>query len=83
MSPSASQLLEAARQLPQQERVELASALWDTVEKDWEDDRDVELSPEWREEIARRIREADAGEVQWLSEAEVNNRLQKYGPLFD
>jgi hypothetical protein len=58
--------------------------LWDTVEKDWEDDQQIELSPEWREEIARRIREADNGEGQWLSEEEFNNRLrEKYGPLFD
>jgi putative addiction module component (TIGR02574 family) len=84
MSPSASQIFDAARQLPQDERIEFATALWDTVEKDWEDDQQIELSPEWREEIARRIREADNGEGQWLSEEEFNNRLrEKYGPLFD
>ena len=80
MSPSASEIFQAARALPQSERAELATALWETVE----DEFPVELSPGWNAEIAERLRSIDAGEVELLSEEEVNNRLRdKYGPLFD
>jgi putative addiction module component (TIGR02574 family) len=80
VAPKLAQLLEEARSLPQDERAELASAIWETVEEDWQ----VELSPEWQAEIAERISAIDAGEVELLSEEEVNDRLrEKYGPLFD
>lgn len=80
MSPTASELLLAAKSLPQSERVELASALWETVEDEYK----VELSPEWKAEIAERIRAIDAGEVQLLTEEEVNDRFRdRYGPLLD
>lgn len=80
MTQAAEQVLEAAMALSEEERMVLASALWESVE----DGRGPGLSPEWRAEIARRIREIDAGEVQLLSEEEVNERLdKKYGPLFD
>lgn len=80
MTQAAEQVLEAAMALSEAERRELASVLWESVEED----RGPPLSPEWRAEIARRIREIDSGEVQLLSEEEVNARLnEKYGPLFD
>jgi putative addiction module component (TIGR02574 family) len=83
MSPTTAELFKAAQALPEAERIELASALWETIEDDGEDGA-VELSPEWRAEIAERMRAIDAGEVTLLSEEEVNNRLrEKYGPLFD
>jgi putative addiction module component (TIGR02574 family) len=83
MSPVAAELFKAAQSLPNSERIELASALWETIE-DAMEDSPIELSPEWRAEIAERMRAIDAGEVQLLTEEEVNNRLRdKYGPLFD
>jgi putative addiction module component (TIGR02574 family) len=80
MTQTAEQLLEAAMALPEAERMELAAVLWESVEEG----RGPLLSPEWRAEIARRIHEIDSGEVQTLTEEEVNARLnEKYGPLFD
>jgi putative addiction module component (TIGR02574 family) len=80
MTQAAEQVLQAALALTEQERADVATALWDSVEEEWE----TKLSPEWRAEIARRIREIDSGEAVTLSEEEVNARLNaKYGPLFD
>jgi putative addiction module component (TIGR02574 family) len=80
MSQTAEQLLEAAMALPEGERAQLASALWESIDNQGE----VALSLEWQAEIAKRIQAMDAGEVQLLTEEEVNDRLQKkYGPLFD
>lgn len=83
MSPSASELFKAAQALPESERLELATALWETIE-DYGGEERIELSPEWKAEIAERLRAIDAGEVELLTEEEVNKRLSdKYGPLFD
>ena len=80
MTQAAEQVLEAAMTLSEAERAEVASLLWESVE----DSPGAKLSPEWQAEIAKRIREIDSGEVQLLSEEEVNARLsEKYGPLFD
>jgi len=48
-------------------------------------DRGIEPFTEaWNKEIAERIKAIDAGEVELLTEQEVNNHLrQRYGPLFD
>jgi putative addiction module component (TIGR02574 family) len=80
MTQAAEQVLEAAMALSETERAEVASALWESIEEG----REPALSPEWQAEIARRIQEIDAGQVQLLSEEDVNARLShKYGPLFD
>ena len=80
MTQAAEQVLEAAMTLSESERMELAAVLWESVEEG----RGPQLSPEWRAEIARRIAEIDSGQVQLLSEEEVNARLtERYGPLFD
>ena len=80
MSPAASQVLEAAMALPQGERAEVANCLWESVEGF----ATPEIAAAWEEEIAERLRAIDAGEVQLLTEEEMNNRLRdKYGPLFD
>jgi putative addiction module component (TIGR02574 family) len=80
MTQAAQQVIQAGMALSEAERAEVASALWESIE----DERDLVLSPEWRAEIAKRIREIDSGEVVMLTEEEVNERLrEKYGPLFD
>ena len=80
MSPAAEQVLQAAMSLPQGERAEVANCLWESIEGF----ATPEIEAAWRDEIAERIRAVDAGEVELLSEEEVNHRLrEKYGPLFD
>jgi putative addiction module component (TIGR02574 family) len=58
-------ILSAAQQLPEQERLRLIDALWDTVPPD----SNAPFSHEWTQEIERRVAELDAGTAQtipWL-----------------
>ncbi len=69
---STATLLEDALKLPPQDRLALAAELLDSVEgRD-----DAEWSRAWSEEIARRIREIDAGEVIPIPWAEVRAQLR-------
>jgi putative addiction module component (TIGR02574 family) len=78
MSTAANELFDAAMALSPSERVELATRILETVD----DDAPVELSPEWKAEIKRRLDEIDRGEGTWLSEEEVEQRLRtRYGTL--
>ena len=70
-------LREEAMKLPEPERLQLARELEDSVESDDE----LELHPEWHDEIERRVRAVRAGEstgkpaVQAI--AEIRARLQR------
>lgn len=52
-----SSVLSAAQQLPEQDRLRLIDALWESVPPDCE----APFSDEWAEEIERRVAELDAG----------------------
>ncbi|MCE9548266.1 MAG: addiction module protein [Planctomycetia bacterium] len=52
-------VLSAAQQLPEQDRLRLIDALWDTVPPE----SDAPFSDEWASEIERRISQLDAGEA--------------------
>ncbi len=52
-------VLSAAQQLPQQDRLRLIDALWDTVPPESESP----FSAEWAAEIDRRIAELDSGKA--------------------
>jgi putative addiction module component (TIGR02574 family) len=80
MSPTATSVLQAAMNLPHEERAEVANLLWESVDGF----ASPEIEAAWKVEIAERLRAIDAGEVQLLTEEDVENRLgDKYGPLFD
>jgi putative addiction module component (TIGR02574 family) len=80
MSHAAEQLFESALGLSENERAELADRLWRSIDGDTQE----EVAAAWAAEIKRRIEAADRGEGQWLTEEEVNKRLDaKYGPLQD
>jgi len=52
--------------LPREERSLLASRLLESLDQD-----DLEPSPEWREELQRRVYEIDDGTAKLISHAEV------------
>jgi putative addiction module component (TIGR02574 family) len=58
-----SSILSAAERLPEQERLRLIDALWDTVPAEAE----APLSEEWAREIERRVAELDAGTAVTIS----------------
>jgi putative addiction module component (TIGR02574 family) len=71
MSRNVSELLREATQLSENERAELAALLLETIEG--EPDEGVEAA--WAEEIERRVRQIDSGEVQTIPWEEVRAKL--------
>ena len=80
MTPTMNAVCEAALALPREERAELAAILTNSL-----DAREpAESISTWDAEIKRRMETARRGEGRWLTEEEVNQRLEaKYGPLHD
>jgi putative addiction module component (TIGR02574 family) len=68
---AAKKILDEARALSVEEREEIAHGLLESVAAD----RD-ELSPEWREEIRRRIERAERGESKSIPWDEARARLE-------
>ena len=71
------ELFREASELSDRERAELAALLLESLEG--EPDADVEAA--WAEEIARRVRQLDAGEVQTIPWGQV--RAELYARLND
>ncbi len=71
MARDVAQLFEEAASLPESDRAELAGRLLQSL--DGEPDEGVEAA--WAEEIERRIRQLDSGEVKTISWEEVRAKL--------
>lgn len=81
MSPRAQQLLQELKQLPRQDRADLAAALVEGEEAAF----DPAVEAEWAAEIKRRLDEIDSGKVkmipgeQMLGEMEARIRARRSG----
>jgi putative addiction module component (TIGR02574 family) len=64
------QLENGALHLPREDRSKLASRLLVSLEDD-----DFELSPEWAEELDRRVNEMDEGRAEMISSEELWKRI--------
>jgi putative addiction module component (TIGR02574 family) len=62
MNARLKELFDAASELPDHERAELAGMLLDTLDGE----RDPAVEAAWAEEVERRVRQVDAGEVQMI-----------------
>ena len=71
MSRNVSELFQEATQLSENERAELAGLLLESLEA--EPDEGVEAA--WAEEIERRVRQIDSGEVKTIPWEEVRAQL--------
>ncbi|HJQ27493.1 MAG TPA: addiction module protein [Blastocatellia bacterium] len=71
MNAKLKEVFEAASELPENDRAELAGMLLDTL--DGEPDPDVEAA--WAEEVERRVRQVDSGEVKMIPWEEVRAEL--------
>jgi len=67
------ELFEAAMELSESERADLAELLWATVEPD------EGLEEAWAEEIRRRIQKLEAGEAELIPWQEVKRRVARTG----
>ena len=71
MGRKVTELLREAAELPENERAELAGRLLETLESEHEEG--VEAA--WAEEIERRVRQLDAGEVRTIPWEQVRSEL--------
>jgi putative addiction module component (TIGR02574 family) len=71
MSPTVEKLFREASDLPEADRAELAGRLLDSLESE----RDEGVEAAWAEEVERRIRQIDSGEVKTIPWEEVRAKL--------
>lgn len=72
------QLENGALHLPREDRSKLASRLLVSLEDD-----DFELSPEWAEELDRRVNEMDEGRAETIPSEELWKQInQRFGTSF-
>ena len=71
MSTAADTLFQAALQLPEGDRADLAARLMDTIEGD----TDADWSDAWSAEISKRIDELDQGKVKTIPWDEVRRMM--------
>jgi putative addiction module component (TIGR02574 family) len=78
MSPTFNQLYTTALGLPQEDRAALADLLWESLDQE----KQQTVAEAWAAEVQRRMEMSRRGQGAWLSEEEVNRRMDaKYGPL--
>ena len=65
--PQPKEIVEAALQLPPEQREEVINELWASLDGD--------LGDEWEGEIQRRVQDVDAGRVKTIPAEEVFSRL--------
>jgi len=66
--PQPKEIVEAALQLPPEQREEVINELWASLGGD--------LGDEWEEEIQRRVKDVDDGRVKTIPAEEVFSRLE-------
>ena len=66
--PQPKEIVEAALQLPPEQREEVINDLWASLEAD--------LGDEWEDEIQRRVKDVDDGRVKTIPAEEVFSRLE-------
>jgi putative addiction module component (TIGR02574 family) len=64
-------VLSAAQQLPEQDRLRLIDALWETVPAESE----APFSGEWAREIERRVAELDAGTAKTVPWSQIRDEV--------
>jgi putative addiction module component (TIGR02574 family) len=71
MDEQTRKIFDDALQLPESARAKLAATLIDSLDQS----RDEDAESAWSDEIERRLKEIDSGEVKLLSYDEVRSRL--------
>ncbi len=66
--PQPKEIVEAALQLPPEQREEVINDLWASLDGD--------LGDQWEDEIQRRVQDVDAGRVKTIPAEEVFSRLE-------
>jgi putative addiction module component (TIGR02574 family) len=76
VAPSFEQVRQLAQQLPEDQRIQLANSLWESVEIEESDKTATEIEAAWGEEAERRVAEIEAGTAVTFSWEEVEEPLR-------
>jgi putative addiction module component (TIGR02574 family) len=66
MSATAEKLLQELLLLPEKERLDLIEQVYESIEVGYDDDSEIDLGPEWDEEIKRRIDDLESGRAKGI-----------------
>jgi len=66
MSAIADKLVQELLQLPEKERLEVIERVYDSIEVGFDDGSEIDLGPEWAEEIRRRIEDHESGKTKGI-----------------
>ena len=75
MAPTFEQVRQLAQQLPEDQRILLANALWESVARSDESTTEAEVEGAWDSEIKRRLDEIDSGAVEMISGEQVRAEM--------
>jgi putative addiction module component (TIGR02574 family) len=70
-------VLQAAMKLTPRERTQLAETLWESIPTDEQDSVPLELSESWKQELAQRSSEIEAGTVQCVTYEQMVDRARR------
>jgi putative addiction module component (TIGR02574 family) len=71
MAPDAEEILSAALGLNDQDRAAIAASLIDSLDPEYDEGRDEA----WADEVAKRVRQLDSGEVKTISWSEAKRMI--------
>jgi putative addiction module component (TIGR02574 family) len=66
MQPSFDEIRQMAHALPEDQRIELANSLYESLDAEAEQASPAEIESAWDEEIKRRLDEIDSGKVEMI-----------------
>lgn len=72
-----SSILQEAMKLPPRERSQLAETLWDSISNDEASAALPQLSEAWKQELARRSAEIDAGTARYVTYEQMIERARR------
>lgn len=75
MEHSYEEVHQLALSLPEEQRIQLANSLFDSVGTDQEEGSEAKIAAAWDEEIKRRLDEIDSGSVQMVPLDDVLARM--------
>lgn len=77
MEHSYEEIHKLAHSLPEEQRIELANSLYESIDAD-EEASEAEVDAAWDEEIKRRLDEIDSGKVRMIPHEEVMAGLRAH-----
>ena len=75
MDPTLEKIIEAVQRLPEVDQIALADSIYMKCNVPWSEDLD--LAEGWDEEIAERLRQIDAGEVEMIPWEQVAKEMRE------